>query len=188
MISNFHSQMAISKNIDSLLIPLLGVVLLTQPVYGRELEILQKNYRFNMPVTQSIVEQIFVITGVAKLGAEQSGVEKTVFAPGRIMVHFPFGKHTLSPAQKESLLNEMSDGKIGTDTPLDIKGYTCLLGPEQYNQKLSLQRAEAVAHFLRVQGFSVEKIQGKGSQKPVTDDPAQYYKNRRVKIHIHHRE
>jgi outer membrane protein OmpA-like peptidoglycan-associated protein len=65
---------------------------------------------------------------------------------------------------------------------LQVTGHACHLGPEKFNQILSRQRANNVARFLQDHGFAVATVQGKGSGQPVTDDPKEYFKNRRVEI------
>ncbi|MCG2745124.1 MAG: hypothetical protein L6271_14555 [Desulfobacteraceae bacterium] len=46
--------------------------------------------------------------------------------------------------------------------PLFLTGYTCSLGVESENQKLSRHRAETVAALLRRNGYKVASAEGKG--------------------------
>jgi outer membrane protein OmpA-like peptidoglycan-associated protein len=69
-------------------------------------------------------------------------------------------------------------------TPLKIIGHACKLGPEKFNQTLSLQRARTVARFLRNNGLKVVTVQGKGSVQPISNDPWEFNLNRRVEITI----
>jgi hypothetical protein len=63
---------------------------------------------------------------------------------------------------------------------VNVTGYTCSIGSEDYNDKLSLRRAEVVASYLRSRGVTVNAIDGKGECCPVsTTDLSQ---NRRVLI------
>ena len=96
MIGNFHGQMSISKKICSLLIPALILSLLSPSVHGRELEIRQENYMFNMPITQSMISQTFIINKLSKLDFEEV-VDDTCL----VVTYFPFAESILSPAQKK---------------------------------------------------------------------------------------
>ena len=60
-----------------------------------------------------------------------------------------------------------------------VDGYTCSLGKEQYNLKLSDIRAQAVANYLKSRGVLIVKQEGKGECCPVSTDKS---KNRRVVI------
>lgn len=145
---------------------------------------------FNMAVTQNIAAMTFVITALQKGPQDvrqQSGSVEPAAGDKRsdtnlAVAYFPLRRSVISPAVKNSILNAISEGKIRRHTPLAVTGYTCLLGPDQYNQTLSLQRAEAVARFLQTRGYTVGTVQGKGSQNPVTLDPSELYKNRRAEI------
>jgi len=67
---------------------------------------------------------------------------------------------------------------------LQVTGHACQLGPEQFNKTLALRRAKTVGRFLQDHGFAVATVLGKGSGQPVTDDPKEYFKNRRVEITV----
>jgi OOP family OmpA-OmpF porin len=74
-----------------------------------------------------------------------------------------------------------------------IIGHTDSVGPEEYNQKLSLRRAEAVRDFV-LRKYEVDpniiKVSGKGESEPVADNStkAGRAKNRRVEVIIAVRE
>jgi outer membrane protein OmpA-like peptidoglycan-associated protein len=96
-------------------------------------------------------------------------------------VLFELGSADLQPVAAETLLSNLK--RCGAmDMALQVTGHACRLGPEQLNQILSLQRAGTVARFLQDHGFTVKTVQGKGSRQPVTDDPKEFFKNRRVEI------
>lgn len=69
---------------------------------------------------------------------------------------------------------------------LIIQGHTDNIGNEQYNQELSLKRAQSVAEIAQKNGFIGNniKIVGYGSSKPVAsnDTEVERSKNRRVAI------
>lgn len=63
---------------------------------------------------------------------------------------------------------------------VNVTGYTCSIGSEDYNDKLSLRRAEVVASYLRSRGVTINAIAGKGECCPVSTTALS--KNRRVLI------
>ena len=140
--------------------------------HGRDLEIRQAKYRFGMGVTQDVVARTFVIAAHLRAG--------TLLAVG----YFSLGQSILSPEEEHSVLNGLATRKIIRQTPLAVIGYTCPLGPDRLNRNLSLERAGVVADLLRAHGFKVEKVEGKGTQNPVTLVPAQFYKTRRAEIRL----
>jgi outer membrane protein OmpA-like peptidoglycan-associated protein len=73
------------------------------------------------------------------------------------------------------LMNQVPSG-----TRVNVTGYTCSIGSESYNDKLSLRRAEVVASYLRSRGVTINAIDGKGECCPVSTTDLS--KNRRVLI------
>ena len=140
--------------------------------HGRDLEIRQAKYRFGMGVTKDVVARTFVIAAHQRAG--------TLLAVG----YFPLGQSVLSPEEEHSVLNDLATQKIIRQTPLAVIGYTCPLGQDRLNRTLSLERARVVADLLRVHGFKVEKVEGKGEQNPVTLVPTQFFRNRRAEIRL----
>ena len=69
---------------------------------------------------------------------------------------------------------------------VQITGYTDSTGSAALNNSLSLQRANAVANYLRLQGVSADRIvtEGAGSRNPIASNatPAGREQNRRVEI------
>ena len=75
-----------------------------------------------------------------------------------LTVHFAFDSYALRPEEKARL-------KIAQSLvrgPVNITGYTDDIGTPAYNMRLSLERAEAVARFLRRIGIIPAAITGKG--------------------------
>jgi hypothetical protein len=91
-------------------------------------------------------------------------------------VHFDLGSAWLSLDASSKLLTDMRE--CCPTCPLYLTGYTCSLGVEGQNQKLSRQRAETVAALLRKNGFKVASVEGKGML--IGDTP----ENRRVDIKL----
>lgn len=60
--------------------------------------------------------------------------------------------------------------KVTNVRGLTIKGYTDRLGNDAYNQKLSLQRAQTVQHYLRSRGVTLPmSVQGRGKADAIVD-------------------
>ena len=99
---------------------------------------------------------------------------------------FDFDKSVLRPDGKKSIDDALA--KIqGTDLEMVIAtGHTDSIGTEQYNQRLSERRAEAVKQYLVSKGIPASKITtiGKGESQPVATNKTKEgrQKNRRVDI------
>ena len=80
---------------------------------------------------------------------------------------FTFNKATLSPAAQKRLDSDVV-GKLATCASVSmvmVTGHTDRLGSQQYNQKLSEKRAEAVKSFLQKKGVPADKIDTMGAGK-----------------------
>jgi outer membrane protein OmpA-like peptidoglycan-associated protein len=101
-------------------------------------------------------------------------------------VLFDSGKYTLKPGAREKL------AKIGgiilahQGLKLEVEGHTDSVGSDEYNQKLSEQRANSVRDYLVSQGVTGDSItaMGLGKTGPVTDNTtaAGRQQNRRVEM------
>jgi OOP family OmpA-OmpF porin len=101
---------------------------------------------------------------------------------------FDFDKAVLKPAGK-SALDELT-GKLG-DMNLEViiaVGHTDSVGTDEYNQKLSIRRAESVKAYLESKGVESNRVytEGKGEKQPVADNGSAdgRAKNRRVEIEV----
>ena len=120
-------------------------------------------------------------------------------ANGRIVmylpdVYFEFGSAVLTQSANSSLLIICGVIKNLSAQPINIhvEGHTDSLGNERYNEKLSLQRANAVAEVLVSNGINKNQIMAYsyGSKRPIApntlqgnqDNPVGRAKNRRVEI------
>ena len=154
------------------------VSMLLIPELSGALEIRQEPYNYQMAMIRDVTMDTFVISE-----REQFLKDVPAYRCRIARVLFALGSEVLQPMAAETLLSDLKQCP-GVNMILQVTGHACRLGPEQVNQTLSLQRAMTVAGFLKDHGFTVATIQGKGSQQPVTDDPKEYFKNRRVEITV----
>ena len=111
---------------------------------------------------------------------------------------FTTGSSTLSNVAKQSLSNFANVLKQNTDCDVSIQGYTDNAGwknstaaqSAEKNQKLSLQRAQAVTAYLQSLGVSAAQIrstEGFGEANPVADNSTSAGKaqNRRVEVYMY---
>lgn len=140
------------------------------------MEIRQEQYEFQMHITKTPTSTTFVITDSQK--TKKSPAENVHLA----MIPFELGSAVLSPIAAQTLLADMKNHGIAHQSPLVITGYSCELGSEQFNFTLSRQRGLAVVNFLESQGYTVTTLQAKGEANPITTNPEQLFKNRRVEV------
>lgn len=74
---------------------------------------------------------------------------------------------------------------LSKQSTFGLKGYTCTIGTDDYNEKLSFRRANYVAGIMKSNGFNVVTVEGKGKCCPVSTDKRL---NRRVEIVEHRKE
>ncbi|TSE24334.1 Outer membrane protein A [Tepidimonas sediminis] len=101
---------------------------------------------------------------------------------------FDFDKAELR-ADGKARLDELVAKIKATDLELAIAvGHTDSVGPEAYNERLSLRRAEAVKAYLVSKGIPADKIrtEGRGEREPIADNATREgrAKNRRVEVTI----
>jgi outer membrane protein OmpA-like peptidoglycan-associated protein len=82
--------------------------------------------------------------------------------------HFDFDKSTLSPEAKAMLDTSIQTLKENPRTSVRLAGYTSARGTEDYNQKLSERRANAVRNYLVQGGIAPDRmtIIGYGKARP----------------------
>jgi outer membrane protein OmpA-like peptidoglycan-associated protein len=105
-------------------------------------------------------------------------------------VLFDFNKATLKPGAKEKL-SKLTGIMLAYPGPyrIEIEGHTDAIGSEEYNLKLSEERANSVRSYLLQAGIAQNRIiatRGLGKSKPVAtnDTPEGRQVNRRVEIII----
>jgi OmpA-OmpF porin, OOP family len=103
-------------------------------------------------------------------------------------VYFDFDRSDLTPDAKPILQRAATDAKAGNVTRVQVTGHTDRAGPDNYNQRLSERRAQAVKAELISQGVRADEIVtvGKGESEPAvpTPDGVREPRNRRVVIEL----
>jgi outer membrane protein OmpA-like peptidoglycan-associated protein len=101
-------------------------------------------------------------------------------------VLFDFNKYTLKEAAREKLARLAGIIISHPGLNLRVEGYTDSIGTEEYNQKLSEQRAETTRDYLISNGITIDTITavGYGKQYPVAsnDTSSGRAMNRRVQM------
>jgi outer membrane protein OmpA-like peptidoglycan-associated protein len=103
-------------------------------------------------------------------------------------VLFDTGKYTLRPLAREKLAKVAGIVSGHPGLKLDVEGHTDSVGGDDYNQRLSEQRGEAVRDYLTQQGMPVSSVTAKGlgkTQPVASNDTAEgRQQNRRVEMVI----
>lgn len=101
-------------------------------------------------------------------------------------VHFDTAKYNLLPGAREKLAKVAGIMLAHPGLNVEIEGHTDSVGSDDYNQRLSEQRASSVRDFLVLQGLSSSNLvsRGFGETRPVaTNDTAEGRRaNRRVEL------
>jgi len=120
---------------------------------------------------------------VAPVAAPSS--EKVSFSADAL---FDFDKAVLKPEGKgklDDLVSKLSG--INLEVIIAV-GHTDSVGTDEYNQKLSIRRAESVKAYLQSKGIEANRVytEGKGEKQPVADNKSAEgrAKNRRVEIEV----
>jgi outer membrane protein OmpA-like peptidoglycan-associated protein len=103
-------------------------------------------------------------------------------------VLFELNKAVLLPEALAGLKNLETFLKRNPELRISLEGHTDSTGEENFNRKLSLDRAQAVADFLIANGIDAERllVQGFGSDNPLSsnEDETGRARNRRVEMRI----
>jgi len=101
-------------------------------------------------------------------------------------VLFDFGQYSLKPEAREKLAKVSGILLAHPGLNLQVEGYTDNVGSDEFNQKLSDQRANAVSDYLISQGIPQDRVsaRGFGKNNPIAsnDNAAGRQQNRRVQI------
>ncbi len=129
---------------------------------------------------------------LSALGARQEGNRIIVALPADVL--FDFDKSDIRPDAR-AVLGQLSGILLAMPkSPVGITGHTDAKGSDDYNQRLSEQRATSVRKWLAQLGVADRRMttSGKGEAEPVapnenadgSDDPGGRQKNRRVEFAI----
>ncbi len=115
----------------------------------------------------------------------KEGMKLTV--PEKVL--FDFNKFVLKSEAKEALSVVADIIRAHPARQIVVTGYTDNIGSDEYNLKLSLQRAQSVADYLIYCGkveSEIFRIEGKGKAEPVASNATEEgrAKNRRVEIRL----
>ena len=136
------------------------------------------------PVTEE--KNCYTLEEIEDFIARGESVEgKTICAIDAI--HFDFGKSVIKE-ESYKYLNKLASTFIKTGVWIKVKGHTDNIGSEDFNLKLSKERAEAVVRYLIGQGMDENKLSYSyyGMSKPLSDNKTEQGRtmNRRVEFEI----
>jgi len=108
--------------------------------------------------------------------------------PASFIIYFRMDRATLSPESLSLLTKVMEAIQVRKSTDIIVSGHTDAVGSGEYNRRLSLRRARAVADILVAGGIDRENIHvtyhGKGNPLVPTPDGVPEPRNRRVEITV----
>lgn len=103
-------------------------------------------------------------------------------------ITFPFNRFDIQPQFRSTLDQVAQTLNAYPATIIDVLGHTDSVGSHEYNQRLSEQRAQAVASYLMSRGVSQTRIavRGYGETTPIADNGSEAGRaaNRRVEIKV----
>jgi len=98
-------------------------------------------------------------------------------------IQFDFNSAKLSRHERERLNGLLTE--LPRASTFDLTGYTCTVGSSDYNEELSIRRANHVAGIFKANGLNVGTVEGKGKCCPISIEKRL---NRRVEILEHRKE
>ena len=130
-----------------------------------------------------------ILTAPEEKNGKMSTIPKTIFKKGQKLtkgrstseninrtVYFTFNDSSIAPdAQK--VLNNILGFLLGNKgTTMQMSGYACVIGPKEYNGKLSQLRSDAVKKFFVSGGLDANRIISKGQGEYNIQSPDDYKK------------
>ncbi len=155
---------------------------------GAELEIKQEGYLYQMPLTQNVYAETFVISPVSIVSPPEESTQRLLpttpdpvaHFTNPVTVYFQIDSSEIDPGERNKMLSKIRALAVPQKAPLAVTGFTCQKGPAEFNIWLSTERAKAVATLLEKEGYTIAKIEGKGSSNLVSKNYPPF--NRRVEI------
>lgn len=98
-------------------------------------------------------------------------------------VNFDFNKAELDDEARAKLDRQIAWLKRNGDVRVRVTGHTDLVGGEDYNDKLGLRRARAVARYLEEQGVRrhrIDAVESRGESEPIVQTEKRERRNRRA--------
>ncbi|SHE72222.1 Outer membrane protein OmpA [Modicisalibacter ilicicola DSM 19980] len=118
------------------------------------------------------------------IGVERQGDNIVLNMPSSVT--FGFDSSELTPAARQALNDASAVMREYPETRITVAGHTDSSGSEQYNQRLSERRAEAVGNYLMQGGVARQRLDivGYGENQPVASNANEQGRaqNRRVEI------
>ncbi len=103
-------------------------------------------------------------------------------------VHFDFDRSEIRPDSRPVLDQAVAILSEEREVLVVIEGHTDAMGTDEYNQRLSIRRAEAVYRYLVNRGIAPERlrVEGYGESRPVADNETDSGRaqNRRVELRV----
>ena len=103
-------------------------------------------------------------------------------------ITFAFNRFDIQPQFQTTLDQVAQTLNAYPSTMIDVLGHTDSVGGDEYNQRLSEQRAQAVASYLMARGVSQARIaiRGYGETMPIADNGSEAGRaaNRRVELKV----
>ena len=117
--------------------------------------------------------------------AEEKKAAKRIRLP---IVHFDFDKYHIKKIHIPDLDQHVAYLGANPSSPVIVEGHTDSIGSDQYNQKLSERRANAVRKYLIEKGIASPRIQvvGYGEHRPIADNTTKEGRaiNRRAEFEV----
>jgi OOP family OmpA-OmpF porin len=134
--------------------------------------------------------QLQAVSYDAETAKEEFGeaIESLPSRPATFMLYFLEGKDELTPESEGEVARVFAEINSRPDPEIWIIGHTDAVGTMQYNDQLSLQRAERVRQELISRGLSasIVEVAGRGKREPLipTSEDTPEPMNRRVEISV----
>lgn len=104
------------------------------------------------------------------------------------IVHFDFDKYNIKKLYVPDLDQHVAYLSANPSSPVIVEGHTDSIGSDQYNQRLSERRANAVRKYLVEKGIASSRIRvvGYGEQRPIADNKTKEGRaiNRRAEFEV----